>query len=104
MGTGGYDPDLFDAAEFGDLEYARMLLGGPGVDGEPIDVDARDTEGVTILMLASYYGHAEIVRLILDHGADPNLRDRRGRTALMRAESGGHTQVVAMLRQSGANG
>jgi ankyrin repeat protein len=102
MGINGYDADLFDAAEFGDIEYAKLLLGHPGCDGKPIDVNAQDTEGTTILMLASYYGHEDMVRLILEHGADPNLKDSKGRTALMRAGSSNHTNVVGLLRNAGA--
>ena len=97
MAVDGLDPDLFDAVEFGDREYAEILLADPGVN-----VNAQDLAGTTILMLASYYGHQELVRLILSRGADPNLQDKQGRTALRRARESGHPEVVELLKQAGA--
>ncbi len=97
MAVDGLDADLFDAVEFGDREYAEVLL-----DALDVDVDAQDLAGTTILMLASGYGHLEIVRLILGRGADPNLQDKQGRTALRRAGESGHLGVVEILKQAGA--
>jgi ankyrin repeat protein len=91
------DPDLFDAVEFGNREYAEVLLDAPDVN-----VNAQDLAGTTILMLASYYGHTELVQLILSRGADPNLEDNQGRTALQRASDEGHHEVIALLKQAGA--
>ena len=97
MAVDGLDADLFDAVEFGDRQYAEVLLDAPDVN-----VNARDLTGTTILMLASSYGHAELVRLILSRGADPNSQDNRGRTALRRASESGHHKVVELLKQAGA--
>lgn len=33
-------------------------------------------------MLASYYGHAELVKLLLQHGADPNRLNDKGQSPL----------------------
>jgi hypothetical protein len=33
-------------------------------------------------MLAAYHGHAELVKLLLDHGADPNRLNDRGQSPL----------------------
>lgn len=33
-------------------------------------------------MLAAYYGHAELVRLLIQHGADPNRLNDRGQSPL----------------------
>ncbi len=37
---------------------------------------ARAQNGMTVLMHASYSGHADCVRLLLDSGADANAKDR----------------------------
>ena len=97
MAVDGLDADLFDAVEFGDREYAEILLDAPDVN-----VYAQDLAGTTILMLASDYGHTELVQLILSCGADPNLQDKQGRTALRRASESGHFGVVELLKQAGA--
>ncbi|WP_083233578.1 ankyrin repeat domain-containing protein [Planctopirus hydrillae] len=93
----GLDADLFDAVEFGDREYAELLLDAPDVN-----IDAQDLAGTTILMLASSYGHVELLQIILGRGADPNLQDKQGRTALQRAIESGHLGVVELLKQAGA--
>jgi N-acyl-D-amino-acid deacylase len=49
------------------------------------DVNARDPEGNTPLILASFYADADCVRLLLERGADANAADRSGVTALIRA-------------------
>lgn len=49
----------------------------------------------TPLMLACKYGHAEAVRTLLQHGADPQLSDRRGNnTCLHTAAYAGHASVI----------
>ncbi len=43
------------------------------------------------------------VRLLLDHGADPNQRGPQGKTALHYAAKAGFDEVVALLLERGAN-
>jgi len=42
------------------------------------DLNARCGDGMTALMMAAGYGYADIVQVLLDHGADPNLEDSNG--------------------------
>ena len=55
---------------------------------------------------AAKSGHIDIVRLLLEHGADPNLREEgmapRGK-ALYEAVYHGHTEMAKLLLQNGAN-
>ena len=51
----------------------------------------------TVLMAASDHGHVEVVRILLEAGADENLVDIDGFTALILASEQGHGEVVRML-------
>lgn len=44
-------------------------------------IEDRDDRGRTALMIAAEGNHAEIVQLLLKHGADPSLRDKAGKRA-----------------------
>jgi ankyrin repeat protein len=39
------------------------------------EIDAYDQRGWTSLMIAVYHNHAKIVKLLIDHGADPRHKD-----------------------------
>ena len=54
-------------------------------------------------MMASYNGHFETVRLLLEHGAKVGLQDHFGRTALMYAASGPFPETVRLLLGKGAD-
>ena len=55
-------------------------------------------------MYASEYDHnIEIVKLLLEHGADINLPDNYGHTALMMASLEGNTEIVRLLLDQGAD-
>lgn len=72
-----------------DLFFAAARTGNSEVINEFLKygfpVDARNIDGYTALMMASYYGHQNIVTALLNKGADRCLRDNKGNTALMGA-------------------
>ena len=79
-----------------DTVYAYLQQGG--------DVDSnRSSDGDTMLILASKMGHYEVVKLLLNHGANTNLVNKLGMSALAVASSNGHGDVVNLLIESGAN-
>lgn len=45
-------------------------------------------------MLASYHGHTELVKLLLQHGADPNRVNDRGQSILAGAVFKGEDAVI----------
>ena len=67
--------DLLNAARNGDTPRVRTLLGSGA------NVEAKDKNGRTPLMLAAGNGHADAVKLLLEKGADPKARDKKGFTA-----------------------
>merc|ERR1712002_373859 len=50
----------------------------------------------------SYQGNTDMVSLLLEYGADPNIADQKGVAPLALASSGGHLDVVMLLVQCGA--
>jgi uncharacterized protein len=63
-------------AEPDSVEMARLLLEHHAY------IDAESPNRSTPLMLAAMYGHADVVRLLLEEGADPSLRNEQGLTAV----------------------
>lgn len=56
------------------------------------------------LAIASLHGHIEIVRFLLDHGADAHrLCGRRGYSVLGMAARNGHSQIVETLLEEGCD-
>ncbi|XP_069694060.1 KN motif and ankyrin repeat domain-containing protein 1-like isoform X2 [Periplaneta americana] len=62
------------------------------------DVNVRAKQhGQTALMLAVSHGRLDMVRLLVEAGADMNIQDEDGSTALMCAAEHGHTAIVKHL-------
>ena len=60
----------------------------------------------TNLMIAAENGHDEIIKLLLDNGADINAKTKSfdgGSSALIMAAENGHTSTVKFLLENGAN-
>lgn len=55
------------------------------------------------LLESSSFGHPNVCKLLIDHGANINHQALNGFTALMFATSKGHTDTVKMLAEKGAN-
>jgi ankyrin repeat protein len=60
--------------------------------------------GGTALIYASCSGHIDVVKLLIEAGADVNKKDKKNRyTVLMVASSAGQTEVAKLLIEAGAN-
>ncbi len=75
------------------------------------DVNAKDKEGYTVLMMAVKYSafgqgkgveQYKIVQLLVDKGADVNAKQKDGHTALKYARRHDLAQVIKILKQNGA--
>jgi ankyrin repeat protein len=73
---GGWTP-LMHAARQGSVDAARALAESSGVD-----LNLRDPDGTTALVVAIINAHYDLASMLLDKGADPNVADSVGTAAL----------------------
>jgi outer membrane protein assembly factor BamB len=90
---------LWRAARTGDAKaVAAELEAG-------VDVNSATTYKSTALSFACDRGHAEVVKLLLERGANPNITDTfYNATPLTWAQMGKHYEVITALLQAGAEG
>jgi ankyrin repeat protein len=90
--------ELHKAAKCGDVRVISRFASRPEF------IDARDTDGLTPLQEASYWGKVEAVKALLWLGANVHARERRvGWTALFLSSQEGHHSIVRILVSFGAN-
>ena len=92
----GRDTALMFAARAGDHASAKLLIDAGA------NVDDQDAWGVSATILAAFAGHVDVVRLLLENGANPDV-DAPGFTALHCAIMRRDQTMVAMLLDRGAN-
>jgi ankyrin repeat protein len=81
-------------------EVERLILTEPYPDLNQLDFGKRKTP----LIAAAELGHTDIVRLLLLHGAEPNVVDaKNGFSPLMLASRQGHSAIVRHLLLAGAD-
>jgi uncharacterized protein len=68
-----------------------------------VDVNALDAKGHRALILAIEYGHVDIVRTLLSHGANPNMPDSHGATPQSAAHARGNFEILALLQRNGVH-
>ena len=96
---------LQDAARKGDAATVKKLL------DEGVDVNTRFRYNATALFYACDHGHIDVVKVLLDKGADMSVKDTfYGFTPLMLATSPAqkkkpeHTEIAKLLIAKGAPG
>src|SRR5262249_39667496 len=87
--------ELVTAIRQADVQATRTLLDNGA------DVNARDGEGNTPLILPSFYASSECLELLIEKGADVNSANQAGATPLIRAAT--DYEKTRLLVAAGAN-
>jgi ankyrin repeat protein len=84
-----------------DVESVRLLLEAGADPGAYRDDDGKPVSALWAATKAGCSG--ELIALLLDYGADPNLAGLDGRTPYRLAATAGRTDLLEQLRSRGAN-
>ena len=88
---------LIPASEHGHVETVRILIAA-GVPVNHVNDLGWTAMQEAILLNDGGPRQQEVVRLLLEAGADPDIRDPEGRTALQNAERLGFAEIAALIR------
>ena len=93
---------LFTAARAGSVPIFQSALSHSTPSSKNI-ANLTNQSGNSLLMLASYHGHAPLVRLLLQYGADPNRLNDRGQSPLAGTVFKNERECVEVLLEGGAD-
>lgn len=82
---------LHFCADRGELEGVQILL-------ETANVNAIDSDGISVLLAAVIAEHVEVARLLLERGAQPDLADIDGDTPRSAAMDHGSKEMQALFQ------
>ena len=85
---------LLDAFRAGDLAQVRLVAG-------KADLEARDRQGRTALLLATHANHVEIARALIEAGADVNAKDGIKDTPFLYAGAEGRDEILELILATG---
>lgn len=86
--------DIFDAACNGKLKIVKKLI------REGVDVNSRNENGNTILILACMYNHYNTAKFLVNSGANVNLKGNNEYTALILSDQ---IRLFELLLDAGAD-
>ena len=89
--------ELINAARNGEIDTVLDVI------KQGVNVNYQDMNGATPLWVSAVYGRAQIVHILLENGADPDLHTNHAKTPLYEAADNGYTDIVRMLIDAGAN-
>lgn len=89
--------EMFDLARRGEADRLAAYIEA----GVPLEL--TDADGNTLLMLAAYHGHADVVHRLIGLGSDVDRLNDRGQSPLAGAVFKGEDLVVSVLIGAGAN-
>ena len=82
---------LHEAVEEGRADVVQVLIDAGA------DIEEKDSEGRTPLLLACWSGYLDAVKVLVQAGAELRVADHNGRTCLTLASCEGHTETVRYL-------
>ena len=103
------DCPLCKAAKDGDLERVRFLLDSgenPNAVSQSVNANPETTGGIvgdSALRFAVFAERADIVKALLDGGADVNKANKDGATPLMASTNHSSAEIAMILLDAGAN-
>lgn len=89
------DSALLSSLDKDFLDITNLLL-----NYKKTNIDIQNNEGQTALILAIQQGNEDLVRKILEKGANPNIVDNKGNNALRMASDLGDVTIFNILLQS----
>ncbi|XP_028249398.1 ankyrin repeat domain-containing protein 50 [Parambassis ranga] len=90
-------PPMHSVAWTGHAKVGHRLLEASGVN-----IHLACHQGATALSIAAQEGHANIVSMLLERGANPDHMDKYGRSPVKVAAKHGHFNIVRLLESYGA--
>jgi ankyrin repeat protein len=101
-------PELSDEqVEFLNAVFDLVRAGDAATVADYVDrgvpVDLTNANGDTLLLLAAYHEHPDLVRVLLERRADPNRVNGRGHTALVAAVFRQNLGIAEALLDGGAD-
>ncbi|XP_041933228.1 histone-lysine N-methyltransferase EHMT2 isoform X1 [Alosa sapidissima] len=87
---------LHHAAKLGHLDIVTLLLG----TGQ-VDVNAQDSGGWTPIIWAAEHRHLDVIRALLDRGADVMLKDKEMNVCLHWASFAGSAEIAERILNAG---
>ena len=90
-----YDETLIDSIDAGDLSSVREAI------FEGANVNLEDSRGVSPLMMATEFGHTEIVEYLIKSGANVNARNSFGFTPLKIAIEEEYPIIIDLIKGAG---
>jgi ankyrin repeat protein len=92
--TGCGANSIWQAAETGQYHDVERML-----NDNPNWVNAKDSAGRTPLMNAVHGEHEQIVKLLLDRGADPRITGASNFNALHEARAANNSNITKMIEK-----
>jgi len=82
------------AAQTGDMGKMRAA------ENQGADLDWMSVFGISVVSIAAFHGHLDIVRYLIDSGVDLDSPCTLGWTPLHNAAAGGRTEIALMLLEA----
>uniref|UniRef100_A0A667X174 Euchromatic histone-lysine N-methyltransferase 2 n=1 Tax=Myripristis murdjan TaxID=586833 RepID=A0A667X174_9TELE len=87
---------LHHAAKLGNLEIVYLLL-----ETGQVDVNAQDSGGWTPIIWAAEHKHVDVIRALLNRGADVTIRDKEMNVCLHWASFAGSVDIAELVLNAG---